>query len=318
MGTEETNIEALKRFEDNAKGIKQVIEEKPVVTMTVREENPSMIDGFQILKRDEMPHNGVFYPNSWEFAYRCPTAKEIANFSTIRDDDQPAMVNAIEELIKKCFVIIDSESGKTINSGQLNDGDRMFLMMLLRQFYLPNKDITYNTMCMLCKNEVEVHFTPSSLQYREISDNLKETFDGRLFTINVSGLEEPITFTIPTLDISSKIFRYLMKVHRDNQTDKDTSKDSLSFNSKFLLISPYLFVTGTESMIQIKQKFTKIFNGDGVLLNSYITIANNMKLENKELIAYTCSCGSEEETLIKFPGGWKNMFVDKSSFGGIF
>lgn len=324
MTTKNEKLEELAKLEKEAKGGESISETQNEETFfqveeeeTSKEELPSVIDGYTILQKSKLPYFGRFYPKSWEFAYRCPTAKEVANFSTVNEQDQPAIVNAIEELIKKCVVIIDSESGVKIPSGQINDGDRTFFLLLLREFYLPNKDITYNTMCMLCKNSVEVHFNSASLQYREVSDKLLSCFDGRLFTIPNKNLEEPIVFTIPTLDISGKIFRYLLKVYRDNQSDKDNKKESLSFDKEFLLVAPYLFETGKESMIQIKQKFMMIRN-NGMLLNAYITIANSLKLENQDTIGYTCNCGSEEETLIKFPGGWKNMFVDTDSFEGIF
>lgn len=313
---EKTNLEELARLEAEAKGT--TVEDNSAVEEENSEvEEPSIIDGYQILTKSRLPYAGRFYPSSWSFAYRCPTSKEVANFSTVNEQDQPAIVNAIEELIKKCVVIIDTETGKPVVSGQINDGDRTFFLLLLREFYLPNKDITYNTMCMLCKNSVEVHFNSESLQYREVSDKLISCFDGRTFVIPNKNLEEPIVFHIPTLDISGKIFRYLLKVYRDNQSDKDNKKESLSFDKEFLLVAPYLFETGKESMVQIKQKFTMIRN-NGTLLNAYITIANQLKLENQDTISYTCGCGSEEETLIKFPGGWKNMFVDTDSFDGVF
>lgn len=316
MNKEKSNLEELSRLEAEAKGTP--IEDNYVTDVENTEvEEPSVIDGYKIISKNNLPYNGKFYPVNWSFAYRCPTAKEVANFSTVNEQDQPAIVNAIEELIKKCVVIIDTETGKPIVSGQINDGDRTFFLLLLREFYLPNKDITYNTMCMLCKNSVEVHFNSEALQYREVSEKLISCFDGRTFTIPNKNLEEPIVFHIPTLDISGKIFRYLLKVYRDNQSDKDNKKESLSFDKEFLLVAPYLFETGKESMVQIKQKFTMIRN-NGTLLNAYITIANQLKLENQDTIAYTCSCGSEEETLIKFPGGWKNMFVDTDSFDGVF
>jgi hypothetical protein len=332
MSTEKDEIKKqklaeLEQLESTAKGTEP--EAAPIETETqpededdniVRMDAPKMIDGYRILARPNMPFGGALYPPSWTFAYKCPISKQIANFSTLNEQDQPAIVAAIEELVKACFVILDENNGQTIDTGELNDGDRLFFFLLLREFYLHDKPITYTTISQNWQEPVQVELLASRLKYKTLSAGLLACFDGRIFTIPVNEESEPIVFRVPTFKASGKVFRHIVKVYRDSQNADETESkkmlDDESFNKQFLLVAPFLFVTGNETIDALKTKFKKIqYNED--LLNSYLTVINKLKLDNMERIAYTYK-GSEEETLMRFPGGWKNMFIDNQAFGGIF
>jgi hypothetical protein len=154
-----------------------------------------------------------------------------------------------------------------------------------------------------------------------MNDRLLECFDGRVFRIPVDGLEEPITFRVPTFAGSGKIFKYIVKVYRESQSDEDdskaeNSKNDEAFNKQFMLVAPFLFVTGNETIEQLKLKFKGIIANEKIM-DAYLTIINKINFSNLEKIVYEYK-GAEEEALIRFPGGWKAMFVNKDIFGGIF
>lgn len=276
-----------------------------------------LIDGYRILERNELPFMGVYYPESWEFAYRCPTTKEVANFSTISEQDQPKIISTISELVRKCFTIIDREKQQEVPSHQINDGERLFFFLKLREFYLHDKPIEYVTMSAMWQEPVTIQFVADSLIYKQPTEALMEYFDGRKFAIPVEGLEEPIEFLIPTLDIADRIFRYMMKTYQEAQKEtSDNMKESEAFNKQFLLMAPFLYVKGNENIESLKFKFKQIEKND-LLLDSYIQLINKLNFTNSENIRYIYK-ESEEEAPMKFPGGWKNMFVNKGRFGNLF
>ena len=291
--------------------------EEPVMETVEHVNTPTVVDGYRVLARYDMPHGGELYPVSWSFAYRCPTADEVANFSAINEQDQPAIIAAVQDLICKCVVIVDTNSQKQISSKEINDGDRLFFMLKLREFYLPQSPITYNTLCSFCKEKLEVNLTAASLGYYKITDKVMDSFDGRTFNIDMGLTSGPIIFRIPTFETSSRIFRYILNTYRKKS---EHSQDSEAFNKRFLLVAPFLYETGTETIEALKAKFRSI-SRDGERLKAYVDLANNLKFDNKEVIRFTHEspeCGSEEVAEIRFPGGWKRMFVGKNSYNGIF
>lgn len=322
---DEKKLKALEELENQQKGIDG---EETVNSEEIKKENkkivsedntPSTIDGYKEVLRKDLPQEGKLYPESWRIFYRCPESKEVANFSTIDENDNIAIMMAIEDLIRKCFVIVDSNNGNRVSSGELIDGQRMFFLLLLREYYLPGKFISYNTMCVSCKEPVEVHLTAKSLRYKDITDKFLESYDGRNADVNISTKEGMVNikFVVPTLNTTSRVFRYMINTYKKAQGNDGVKKDKEVFDKQFLLIINFLYETGHETIEQLKHKFNNI-KKDGKLLEAYVILANNFKMDNYETIYFTHDCGSEEEAQIKFPGGWKGMFIDESSVEELF
>lgn len=307
-----------------AEQLNQAADEEKIEIHTEFTEQPkklkkayNIIDGYRTLERHEMPFGGVFYPSSWEFAYRCPTTKEVANFSTIADGDNSKIITTITDLIKKCFIIVDRTKQQEVPSAQINDGERLFFFLKLREFYMYDKPIEYITMSQNFDEPVTVKFVADSLQFKTPSNKLLECFDGRTFSIPVPNLSEPIKFLIPTLETGSRIFRYVLKSYTEAQKDtSDNMKNSEAFNKDFLFLAPYLYVTGEENIESLKLKYKQIEKNDDQF-KAYIQIINSLNITNAEQIKYMYK-ESEEEALMKFPGGWKHIFIDKNAFSGLF
>jgi len=317
---DEKELKALSELENNSK--QSTIDNESLDSIMTKENvqkvNANIVDGFKILERIDMPQEGILYPETWNFAYRCPTSKEVANFSTIDENDKPAIVAAIEDLIRKCFVIFDSETNNQISSGQINDAHRTFFLLLLREFYLPGSPITYDTICSIHKEQIGIELNAFKLLFKELNKNLINSFDGRKFSLKMPKVEEPIEFLIPTIEISGRIFKYVVNVYRNSQNDRENKEDKIVYDKQFLLVAPYLYERGNESVKELIQKFKKL-QEDDLRFKAYLEIINKLKLDNLDYIETVCPiCGSLEETQIRFPGGWKSMFVSKEDTTGYF
>ena len=325
--TKKKNLDELEALENQAKENDEIMEveeidDKDMVVLIPNQKSkkrePNLLDGYKVIDNYDLPQTGELYPESWKFAYRCPTAKEVANFSTINDQDQPAIIAAIEDLVKKCVVIYDIEKDQQINSGHINDAHRIFFALKLREEYLPQSPLEYTSMCLLCKESYMVDLKANKLQYSTLSQKLIDAFDGRMFTLEMPGVEEPIKFLIPTIEVTSKIFKYIVKVYRDSQNDREKKEDRIVYDKQFLLLAPFLYEKGTESIKELTNKFQKI-QKDEARFKAYLDIANKLKLDHLDSIETECPhCKSLEETQIRFPGGWKNMFVGTKDTTGYF
>jgi hypothetical protein len=285
-------------------------------TEKIKDNSPNTLDGYRILENYQLPQNGMFYPEYWKFAYRSPEANEIANFSTIQDTDQTGMIQAVEDLIRKCVVIWDTQKDRQISTGEILDGHRQFFLLLIREYYLPGTPIEYSAICSFCHEAMEIDLKAKNLKYEEFSKEILKIYDGRKFSfVTDSGT---IEFLAPTLNNSTKILKYLMRTYKDNTSDKNIQEEKIVYDKKFLLIAPYLFETGDETIKQIIQKYKQI-SKDSSLMQEYIEIINKLKLDNFSEIDNVCEhCGSEEEAPVRFPGGWKNLFIRKTTISKYF
>ena len=292
------------------------------------EKDLTVIDGYRKVDKSEMPFGGKLYPVNWDFYYRCPTTKEVANFSTINQEDKTAIIKGVSALITKCFTIFNSDTEREIKSEQINDGERLFFFLLLREYYLNDAPIQYNIVDEENSEDgvLKVNFFASSLIYEDLKPGLLKLFDGRLFKFKYSNDEDlddngEIKFLIPTLKTTSRIIKYMEVLHKKVS---DTNKDGISkedFNKQFMLFAPFLYETGTESVDFLRKKFITLQKNDVKYkkLNSIVSQLQG-KLTNLETIKYIVGDDKDnsEVCLMKFPGGWKNMFVDNTEFSDVF
>jgi hypothetical protein len=304
---------------DDEESSEEELQKKPEVDYSPKKEAKTLIDGYKLLDRELLQLDGALYPNTWQFAYRCPTSKEIANFSAIDENDKPAIIAAVEDLIRKCVAIFDVDTKKAISSGQINDCNRTFFLLLLREFFIPNNPITYETLCSFCHEEVTVNLTSSSLIYKVLNDKLLNAFDGRRFTLEFPELKTPIVFCIPTLEITGKIFKHIYKVYNENKTDRESkAKNKVVYDKQFLMLAPFLYERGDEKIEEIISRFKKL-QEDDERLKKYVEVIAKLKLDNEEYIESPCAdCGNVEEPLIRFPKGFKKLFIADEDASGYF
>lgn len=324
MGTKKSmsDLDNLKSIEDGkVTGVNNETEQTPVQPQQPQQSSTkkaNILDGYVRIMREDLPQAGILYPENWEFAYRSPTAKEVANFSTINEQDQPGVIVAVEDLIRKCVIIFDTATNKRVDTGEICDAHRTWFLLKLREQYLPGKPITYRSMCQTCHETFDATLTAEKLQYPFITDKLIEAYDGRVFKLHM-GPDIDVSFRVPTIDTTGKIFKHLIKFYRNNQNNIEENKsDNVMTDKQFLLLAPYLFVSGNETIRDLTFKF-KAIQKNSELLQAYLEIVTRLKLDNLETFDETCSyCGSMEETQLKFPGGWKKLFISTIDTTGYF
>jgi hypothetical protein len=288
----------------------------------VQSENnrPNMVDGLFILQRDDLPQNGIYYPESWNFAYRSPEAEEVANFSTLNPQDQPGIMVAVSDLIRKCIIIYDSELDTTVSTGEICDAHRIYFLLKIRESYLSDQPVKMENVCLTCHEQYEVNLFANDLRFKLPNSKLANIYDGRIFHFKYKEIEDTINIRIPTLHTSDKLFKYLIKVYRASQTQggkKDQALEKYNkifYDKLFLLYAPYLFETGQESISEIVKKFQNI-KSNKPLFEKYLEIINGLKLENYDTVDATCSkCESLEEAQLRFPD-WSEMFTKRAIDG---
>lgn len=347
MGNNENSndkLDALKNFENNLNvennSIKLFDEKNSETVSKIEEkENEEIIDnenseefnnipfevpvyetvnGYRILANESLPYEGKLYPSTWKFSYRCPTTDEVAEFSTIDERDTPKIQDAITNLIKKCYVIVDVNEEKQISSSQINDGDRLFFFLKLREYYMQDIPIEFPIISQNFQEPLQVNLMAHNLIFKPIKDKLLECYNGRKWSISVEkfGLKEPIVFLNPTLEISQRIFKYMVNKYREANDQKKEKLNKDEFDRKFLLLLPFLYDEGNEKIESLHLKYKSIQKNEK-LLKAYLTIATKMIHTNEEYLIINYQ-GEEEKTDIKFPGGWKNIFIDNKSFEDLF
>jgi hypothetical protein len=327
------NLDALKDIEETL-GVGQEEETTPTTSSTptsqkssiipdvITHQNPNTneLDGYIKLEQYDLPQHGALYPDNWDFAYKCPSTGDVAVFSTLHEQDQPAIMSAIDDIIRKNVYIYDSVNSRLITTGEICDAHKVFFLMKLREFYLSEYPIKIDTICENCHEPYQEDLFASGLEYSDIPQKLLDNYDGRVFTLSFPEFSEQIIIRIPTLDTTSKIFKHIVRVYRDKDKEKKggTSKaNKIFYDKKFLLLAPFLFESGSETIQDIVKKFDEVSKNDKIFkrYNEFIT---RVHIENSTEIESTCRhCGSPEVAQIKFPT-WNKLFVDDRDDSGYY
>lgn len=277
------------------------------------DEKPNMIDGFIAVEKENLPYGGRLYPESWQFAYRCPTVKEVARFSAIPEFDTVNIMAGMDDFIRKCVKIYDTENDKIIPTEEINNSDKIFFMLAIRDYYLPGNPIDMDSVCSDCQESFVAQLTAKSLIYPDLDENLLSNFDGRTFTVKFDD-GEPIKFYIPTIGTYSRVLNYILKMHKTSQQQKDIKIDKVIYDKVFMNMAPFLFETGDETIQDIIKSYKAISSNDR-LLEAYVNIYSNVNVNNFEYIKFECPyCHNEEFVDIVFPGGVNKIFQKEFKF----
>lgn len=272
-----------------------------------------------IIDRYDLPYHGQFYPESWSFAVKKPTAEIVASFSVINEQNRSELLKSIEDLICECVVIYDNEADEIVDSSEINEPEKLFWMLLLRKMYILNSPITWEGLCESCAEMSKFWMDTDTIEYPEVTEKLLSVYDGRRFTFKFSDLDESIIICMPTIGRSSKVFRHVIRTLKAAEKEgKSKSVDKVFHDKIFLLYLPYLFETGQESVMELVGKYRKI-RQNIKLQEKYNLIINSIDLDNLDTVNCECSlCKSMEVAKMKFPGGWRKFFVGGTSGEGYF
>lgn len=305
------------------KALRELQNQEPSVGSDIPNEitTPSVspVSEYTKVDRDLLPYMGIFYPKSWLFAVRKPDVSDVAAFSVLNDKNRVEVLAATEELIRKCVVIYDSETETTIDSGEINEPEKLWWMLLLRRLYIINNPITWEGLCDDCTEMVNFWMDIDTIQYPDIKQKTIDAFDGRAFHFVFEGIDEPIVIRMPSVARSSKIFKHVVRTLKDSEKNgKTKSTDKLFSDKRFLLFAPWLFETGDETMIQLIAKYNRII-ADKTLFEKYNILISKMEFDNTDSVVCECSkCRSLEVGAMKFPGGWRKFFIGDTCTEGYF
>lgn len=304
------DMKALEAKKVSAKSIKKVEESSDNIE--------KMLAEYEHLDKTELPHK-ILYPENWELFYKKPTVDDVAVFSTIPENDYFKIMLATIQLIRKCMLIIDSETQKLVSTERIKSCHKMFLFLKLRTEYMTDSkgntsDIMYPIFSPELEEAITVKFNEYSLIYDELSDDvvaiLNEERTGFIFDESF-GYDEPIYIPITDFGMEIKIINHITNSHKKMQKTDAKKKDFDSFDKKFLAFLPYLFEKSTDTIDGLKNKYKLLMENESKY-QAYLELVTNFKIGEKDNIKYVVEREGETivgETPMKFPNGYNGLFI---------
>ena len=258
----------------------------------------------------------MFYPEDWQFRVRPATVEAIRNWSNIDDENWSSIDDVFNEVLKSCLAIRTNEGPKPWNV--INSWDRFFFILLIREytFMKGEKQITYNTECPNCEEEIQFQLMSGSLGYDMPDPEVMPYYDpaSRTWNIDPSEFEvdtnvERITMYLPTLEKEANFKNWLMSRMQENRNYKPDA----TFMRFVAWLCPKISKDPTIAKQQIRQAETQFKSWNTEMFSFMDDILRNIRVVPATHLKMKCPyCGEEVTAQIEFQNGIKDLFAISS------
>lgn len=258
------------------------------------------------VNKDIMLYKAMFYPENWTFKCRAALGAEIANFSTIDNEDPVSVNEGINALLKSCLRI-ETGDGSTISYKNLCEFDRLWFLLFIRDLTMQNTEqkITFKANCPNCGEENTIEMSFDNLSAIELSDVAKKYYNAteRAFVVTTKSYGI-LKFEPSTIYRGEAYMNYILDIRRNGGKQPANS---------FAALYPLLLNRETEKQPKAVNAalaaYTAISN-DARKLSLYLKLAKELNVGLEQEITYVCeSCEKEARTPIQFPDGISSLLL---------
>lgn len=222
-----------------------VTEKLPINKLFTQPSGMSEIHGandinWKALPIEVLPTQGLFYPAGIELTIKSALNEEIRQWSTIDETDFVSVDKCLNFVLERC-VRIASPNGERMSWKDLKEVDRFYIIFRISELTFPNGENQLK-INMKCNSEAcissgdpyneKIRMSSSMLQILNVDESLMKYYneDKRAFVVKSKSTGNEITFTLPSVGVSSKI-KSNIKAKRDKEENIDWA---------FYKVSPYL------------------------------------------------------------------------------
>ena len=249
---------------------------------------------------------GLFYKQGTKISIRAAKVQEVQAYSVVDDNNYLDITEKMNGILTSCVRFFHS-SGIQGSYKDLRDGDRLFLIFMIRELTFPGgKNLSKDVTCP-CGNEfkMELRATSSDKVQKsfvnfEMPAKLEKFFDEqeRVFVFKIDGVDYKLA--PPTIGIQEIFFGDIASKIKLEKTP----------NVSFLKLASFMLYNSnkiTDDGIKAKeQEFKRMDMNTFQILNHAVS---QMTFGIKEMKNNCPACGMEVHTDMSFPSGASNIFV---------
>lgn len=301
----EENTNSL--FEENARQIIEAAEEPAVKSLGkaqkfVPQEASSLAGeiGWKNVPLENLPSQGLFYPDGTEITIRSASVAEIRHWSTIDENDALGIDDMLNFVIERCCRI--RMSGRPSNFKDLKEIDRFYLLFAIRDYTFKNgENRLYTTYQSEDGGEERIEITKDAINYFKPDETLMRFYNSELkrFVFEMKN-GEIFDLHFPSLGVMSFIKNYAkLKTQRGQKFDR-----------AFLRYAPFLLGEwkGLNDLEYDKSLQDSLgWSIQKISLMDKITtmLANSVNPE----VVFLNDRGEEATVPLSFRGGIKSVFL---------
>lgn len=311
---EKTQEEILREYtEQNEHGNTKVKQLKPTnkdiieEAKVLRESGQLDYLGWQPLDVQSLPSKGMFYPEGTKVFVRAATGGEIKHWSTMNVEKFEEVDEHINYIIEKCCKIsIPGTEHMGGNWKDLNDIDRLYILLAIRDFTFPkgSNELMFN----ISENE-QIPILKDNIDFVSFPEELMRYYDDteRCFKLKFKN-GKVINLYITTLGVGAWLRSY---IYQKQQTREQIDQD-------FLLYAPLLIKNYRKFSNRSYENMIEESSQWGITEWSALSHFRDIIMSQTEpMIKYIDEAGVERSAPLTFRGGFKSIFTISDPLQGL-
>jgi hypothetical protein len=250
---------------------------------------------------EDLPTQGLFYPQGTEIVIKSATAGEIRHWSALNEEDLSALDDMLNYVVERCVSI--KFPNQPSSWRDLKEVDRFYLLLAVRErtFYKGE-----NKLQVKVSETEKLDVTKDMIEYITFDDRIMKYYDPDKRCINLkwkSGKYTPIY--LPSVGVTQWLKNYVIR----------KSQMQESFDQDFLNFAPFIIPDwrglNDATYQQFIEESLKWSNAEISMLTKIREIfADTID----PVIRYKDEQGGEREIPLNFLGGIKSIFLVSDPF----
>lgn len=268
---------------------------------TQTEESPLAGDiGWKNLPFENLPSQGLFYPDGSEIAIRAASVAEIRHWSTIDENDALGIDDMLNFVVEKCCRI--RMSSRPANFKDLKEIDRFYVIFAIRDYTFKNgENRLYTNIEDENGQDSKIEITKDVLNYFDPDETLMKYYnaDKKCYVFQMKS-GEVFDLHFPSLGVMAFIKSYA----------RAKAQRSQNFDRAFLKYAPFLIpewkgLTDREYDKTLQDSLTWSIQKISLMDKITSMLAGAINPE----VRYTKANGEDGRIPLSFRGGVKSLFL---------
>lgn len=256
--------------------------------------------------KEIMLYKAIFYPENWKFKCRAALGAEIANFSTIDNEDPVSVNDGINALLKACLRI-ETGNGSVVSYKNLCEFDRLWFLLFIRDLTMQSTEqkVTFKVNCPHCGEENIVEMSFDNLRAIELSELARKYYNANEHAFVVTTKSYGILkFEPSTIYRGEAYMNYILDIR-----NKGGKQPAASFSALYPLLLTRETEKNPKAVNTALAQYTAISN-DARKLSLYMKLAKELNVGLEQEISYICEgCEKEAHAPVQFPDGISSLLL---------
>lgn len=296
QGQEKINEEPSTKKKSQLEEIQEVRSERTAQAKTYALENGL---GWLEVAVDNLPTQGLFYPEGTKLLIRAATGAEIRHWSTIDDTDLASIDDALSYVLERCLKVKFPEGAGQASWKDLKEIDRFYIILSIRDFTFTSGT---NDLKIVISESKTITVHKDDIEFMDIDKKLMDHYNPERRCFSFAVKDKPnLNVYMPSCGVSQWLKGYVQRKQQLQQ----------GFDEDYIKLAPMLIADyrGLSDFAYEDYLNTSMQNFGAYEYSLLARVRSLIENSIDPKIKYTDEDGVERVAPLNFRGGLQSLFL---------